>query len=248
MALARSTGGESEMESLLRAMQELVVANRILATEGVCDAFGHASIRHPENPDRYVMARSRSPGVITIDDLMEYALNGDPIDQRDRAMYAERHIHGGVYEGRPDVHAVIHNHSHAVIPFGVTGVQLQPVLHMGSLAGKDVPVWDIRDNFGDTHMLVTNMDQGRDLARGLGDGRVALMRGHGCVVAGKSIKEAVMIAVYLEINARLQLQSLQLGTPTYLSPGEIECGMQQFVGELAIDRAWEYWAIRAGCE
>ena len=115
------------MESLLQAMQELVVANRILANEGVCDAFGHASIRHPDNPDRYVMARSRSPGVITIEDLMEYTLDGDPIDQRDRAMYAERHIHGGVYDVRPDVQAVVHSHSHAVIPFGVTGVRLRNV-------------------------------------------------------------------------------------------------------------------------
>ena len=236
------------MEKLLRAMQELVVANRILATEGICDAFGHASIRHPDNPDRYVMARSRSPGVITIDDLMEYTLDGDPIDQRGRAMYAERHIHGGVYELRPDALAVIHNHSHAIIPFGVTGVKLRPVLHMGAAAGPDLPVWDIRDNFGDTTLLVTNMEQGRDLARCLGDRRVALMRGHGCVVAGRSIKEAVMIAVYLETNARLQLQSLQLGEPKYLSDGEIALGMTQFVGELAIDRAWEYWAIRAGCQ
>ena len=169
------------MEALLRAMQELVVANRILANEGICDAFGHASIRHPENPDRYVMARSRSPGVITIEDLMEYTLDGDPIDQQGRAMYAERHIHGGVYELRPDVQAVIHSHSHAVIPFGVTGVRLQPVLHMGASVGPDVPVWDIHDNFGDTTLLVTNMDQGRDLARCLGDRRAALMRGHGGV-------------------------------------------------------------------
>ncbi|MBT5051409.1 MAG: class II aldolase/adducin family protein [Rhodospirillaceae bacterium] len=234
------------MEALLRAMQELVVANRILATEGVCDAFGHASVRHPDNSDRYIMARSRSPGVITIDDLMEYTLDGEPIDQRDRAMYAERHIHGGVYEKRPDALAVIHNHSSAIIPFGVTGVALRPILHMGSVAGGDIPTWDIHDKFGDTHLLVTNMDQGRDLATCLGDRRVALMRGHGCVIAGKSIKEAVMIAVYLETNARLQLQSLQLGEPTYLSPGEVALGMEQFVGDLAINRAWEYWAIRAG--
>lgn len=236
------------MEKLLKAMQELVVANRILASEGICDAFGHASIRHPDNPDRYVMARSRSPGVITIEDLMEYTLDGDPIDQRGRAMYAERHIHGGVYETRPDAMAVIHNHSHAVIPFGVTGVPLRPVLHMGAAAGADLPVWDIRDRFGDTTLLVTNMEQGRDLARCLGDRRVALMRGHGCVVAAHNIKEAVMIAVYLETNARLQLQSLQLGEPRYLSDGEVALGMKQFVAELAIDRAWEYWAIRAGCQ
>ena len=236
------------MESLQKAMQQLVVANRILAEEGICDAFGHASIRHPDNPDLYIMACSRSPGIITLDDLMEYTLDGDPLDQRDRAMYAERHIHGGVYEMRPDVHAVIHNHSHAVIPFGVTSVPWQPIIHMGASVGPDVPVWDIRDNFGDTHLLVTNMDQGRDLARCLEGRRAALMRGHGCVVAGTNIKEAVMFAVYLETNARLQLQAIQLGDPVYLSPGEVDAGMKQFVGELAINRAWEYWAMRAGCE
>jgi HCOMODA/2-hydroxy-3-carboxy-muconic semialdehyde decarboxylase len=146
------------------------------------------------------------------------------------------------------VNAVIHSHSHAVIPFGVTGVRLQPVLHMGATVGPDVPVWDIHDNFGDTTLLVTNMDQGRDLARCLGGSRAALMRGHGGVVAGGSIKETVMIAVYLEINARLQLQCLQLGQPKYLTPGEVAAGMKQFVGDLAIDRAWEYWAISAGCQ
>ena len=236
------------METLTRALQELVVANRILAHEGICDAVGHASIRHPENPDRYIMARSRSPGVITIEDLMEYTLEGEPIDQRGRAMYAERHIHGGVYVTRPDVRAVVHSHSHAVIPFGVTGVKWQPVLHMGATVGPTVPVWDIRDKFGDTMMLVTNMDQGRDLARCLGDHRAALMRGHGGVVVGRTIKEAVMISIYLDVNARLQMQSLQLGEPNYLTQGEVTLAMKQFVGDLAIDRAWEYWAINAGCQ
>lgn len=236
------------MDALHEAMRQLVVANRILAAEGVCDAFGHASIRHPENPDLYIMAQSRSPGIITMDDLMEYTLDGDPLDQQDRPMYAERHIHGGVYELRPDVQAVIHNHSDSVIPFGVTKVKWQPIIHMGATVGPDVPVWDIRDNFGDTHLLVTNMDQGRDLARCLEGRRAALMRGHGCVVATANIKEAVMVAVYLEVNARLQLQSLQLGDPVYLSEGEVSAGMEQFVGELAINRAWEYWAMRANCE
>jgi len=233
-------------EKLQEAMLELVIANRILDQENICDAFGHISVRHPLDPEKYIMARSRAPGVIELDDLMEFHLDGTPVDQCDRVMYAERHIHGGVFEARPDVMSVVHSHSHSVIPFGVTGVKLQPVFHMGASVGPDVPVWDIRDNFGDTTLLVTNMDQGRDLARFLGDRRASLMRGHGAVVAGKTIKEAVLIAVFLEHNARISMQCLQLGTPNFLSPGEVTLGMEQFVGDLAIDRAWDYWSLRAG--
>ena len=112
-----------DLETSHIILQELVIANRILAHEGIVDAFGHASVRHPDHPDRYIMACSRSPGIVTVDDLMEYTLDGDPLDQQDRPMYAERHIHGGVYEIRPDVKAVIHNHSHAVIPFGLTDTE-----------------------------------------------------------------------------------------------------------------------------
>ena len=154
-----------DRETTFNVMRNLVIANRILAKEGVVDAFGHISIRHPDNPDRYIMSCSRSPGIVTMDDLMEYTLDGDPIDQRDRPMYAERFIHGGVYEARPEVQAVVHNHSNAVIPFGVTGVKLRPMVHFGSTMGVDVPVWDIRRNFGDPTLLVLNMDHARDLAQ-----------------------------------------------------------------------------------
>ena len=189
------------MSTYDESLQELVTANRILAREGVVDAFGHVSVRHPDDPERYIMACSRAPGLVVRDDLMEYTLDGDPFDQRDRLMYAERHIHGAIYETRPDVHAVIHNHSLAVIPFGVTGVRLRPVIHVGSTMGTVVPVWDIREKFGDTSLLVLNMEQGRDLAGCFGDGRVALMRGHGCVVGCADVKAAVMVAAILRTAA-----------------------------------------------
>ena len=228
------------------AMLNLVIANRILDQENICDAFGHISVRHPLDKEKYIMSRSRAPGVIELDDLMEFHLDGRPVDLRDRTVYAERHIHGGVYEARPDVISVVHSHSHSVIPFGVTDVKLKPVFHMGASVGHEVPVWDIRDNFGDTSLLVSNMDQGRDLAFFLGDRRASLMRGHGAVVVGKTIKEAVLIAVFLEHNARITMQCLQLGTPNFLSAGEVSLGKDQFVGDFAIDRAWDYWSLRAG--
>ena len=236
------------MNDITPSLWQLVAANRILAHEGVVDAFGHVSLRHPENPDRYLLSQSRAPELVGMNDLMEFTLEGDPIDQERRPMYAERPIHGGVYEARPDVQAVVHNHSPAVIPFGVTGTPLRPVFHLAAIMGDEVPVWDIRDRFGNTNLLVTTMEQGRDLARCVGGGRAALMRGHGCVVAGSSLKEAVMAAIYLQVNARLLLDSLRLGNVTYLSAGEVERMSETQRLPLSVNRAWEYWSMRAGCE
>ncbi|MDP6174906.1 MAG: class II aldolase/adducin family protein, partial [Rhodospirillales bacterium] len=183
------------------ALQELVTCNRIVAQEEVVDAFGHVSVRDPLNPERYHLSRSLSPSLVTEADLMEFRLDGEPIDQQDRRMYAERAIHGSLYEARPDVNAVVHNHSLAVIPFGATNTPIRPIYHMATGIGQNVPIWDIRDNFGETNLLVVTMDQGRDLAKAVGDGRVALMRGHGCVVAGPNLQEAVIVSIYLQINA-----------------------------------------------
>ncbi len=227
-------------------LEELVTANRILAREGVVDAFGHVSIRHPERPDRYILSQSRAPDLVDVADLMEYTLEGDPIDQQGRTMYSERPIHGGIYESRDDVMAVVHNHSPTVVPFSVTKTPLRPMFHLAALIGPEVPVWDIRDNFQDTSLLVTTMEQGRDLASCLGGRRVSLMRGHGCVVAGKSIREVVMASVYLQVNAGLLLESLRLGEVKYLSPGEIEMMSDSQMRLTGQERAWEYWANRAG--
>ncbi len=233
-------------DTLSECLRELVIANRILAREGVVDAFGHVSIRHPDNPERYLLSRSRSPELITIDDIMEFSLDGEAVDLRGRTPYGERMIHGSIYEARPDVHSVIHNHAQEVVPFSVTGAPLRPIGHTCAPIGQNIPVWDISDNFGDTDMLVVTMEQGRDLARCFGQNRVALMRGHGAVVAAATLRDAVNIAVYLQVNARQQLLAMQLGEPTFLSPGEGEMASERQSSPLALDRAWEYWAHRAG--
>jgi len=232
-----------DLDALLR---DLAVANRILAREDVVDAFGHVSIRHPERPDRYFLSRSRSPGLVTRDDLVEFTLEGEAVDaDEQRSFYIERPIHGGVYEARPDVHAVIHNHAYAVIPFTVTPTPLHPILHVAGGMGGSIPVWDIRANFGDTNLLVTTMDQGRDLAATLDKASVALMRGHGCVVAAGGLKQAVSTAIYLQVNASLLLDALKLGDVTYLSPGEVEACAAMTALPVAVERTWEYWAARA---
>jgi len=235
------------MNNIDEQLEELVTANRILAREGVVDAFGHVSIRHPERPDRYILSQSRAPDLVDIPDLMEYTLEGKPIDQQGRNMYSERAIHGGIYATRDDVMAIAHNHSPTVVPFTVTKTPLRPIFHLAAIIGAELPVWDIRDNFGDTNLLVTTMDQGRDLARCLGDRRVSLMRGHGCVIAGNNVKEVVMASVYLQVNAGLLLDSLRLGGEVeYLSSGEIALMSESQVNPRIQHRPWEYWANRAG--
>jgi len=234
------------MTDLDAVISDLVVANRILAREGVVDAFGHVSVRHPTRPDRYIMSRSLAPELVTADDLMVFELDGTPVDPKGRQPYAERPIHSGIYEARPDVVSVIHNHSYDVIPFSFTRAQLRPMIHVAAAMGASVPVWDIRDKFGSGDMLVVTQDQGRDLARAVGQGAVALMRGHGCVVAGPSIRLAVMIAIYTQVNARLQMDAMRLGEPKFLTDGEIQAMTERQSTPLAADRAWDDWRARAG--
>ena len=233
------------MSALNQVLDELVTANRILAREGVVDAFGHVSIRHPDRADRYFLSRARAPECIEIDDLMEFALDGAPIDPAGRTPYAERFIHGAAYEARGSVRAVVHHHSPSVIPFSVTATPLTPIMHMCAGIGPRVPTWDSRGGFGDTNLLVTSMDMARNLAAALGDRPVILMRGHGAVVAGASLREVVFNSMYLQLNADLQLKAHALGDVTFLSDGEVAAVLQTR-SSFTFERAWEYWCRRAG--
>jgi HCOMODA/2-hydroxy-3-carboxy-muconic semialdehyde decarboxylase len=231
--------------SLAALLEELVTANRILAREGVVDSFGHVSVRHPERPDHYVLSRARAPECIEADDLMEFAADGSPVDARGRKPYAERFIHGAVYEARPEVKAVVHNHSPAVVPFSLTPARLSPVMHMCAGIGTRVPTWDSRTRFGDTNLLVTTMEMARDLAAALGGRPVALMRGHGCVVAGASLREVVFNSIYLQLNADLQMKAGALGEIVFLSEGEVAAVLRTR-STFTFERAWEGWCRRAG--
>jgi len=238
------------MSDLIKAMREVVIANRILAHEGVLDAYGHVTVRHPDDPGKFLMSRSRSPELVTLSDIITFKLDCTPIDDLGRPMYAERPIHGGIYEARPDVMAVCHNHAYDLIPFGVTKTPLRPIFHVAGCTGAEVPVWDIKTKFGDkTNLLVVNMEQGRDLAKMLGKNTVCLMRGHGCAVAGSSIFETVAASIYTMVNARVLMDAMRLGGEvTYLSPGEVQAQIEVTRGPLAGARAWEYFVRRAGCE
>ena len=234
------------MSDLQKLLRDLVIANRILANEKVVDSLGHVSVRHPDRSDRFFLSCSRSPELVTLGDIMEYDLDCNPIDQQGRPMYFERPIHGTIYRARPDVMSVVHNHAYETIPFGLTGVKIRPVVHPACGLCGEVPIWDIRDKFGDTNMLVTTLDQGHDLAKSLGKtGQVALMRGHGCVVATRSLRELVLTSIYLKINAMLQAQAMSMGNVMYLTPGEIVKTTEVVNSENSLTRMWDYWRRRA---
>jgi ribulose-5-phosphate 4-epimerase/fuculose-1-phosphate aldolase len=226
-------------------IDDLVAASRILADQGVVDGYGHVSARHDRDPNRYLMSRSLAPALVTAADIMEYDLDSVPVDPRGRASFIERFIHGEIYKARPEVMAVVHNHSPSVIPFGVTSVPLRPLYHMGAFLGGGVPVFDIRTAAGGaTDMLVRDGALGRALAQTLGARPVALMRGHGAVVVGPSLPVAVFRSVYTEVNAKLQAQALALGGPvTYLDPEEARKAETNVAGTIA--RPWELWKRKA---
>ncbi|HEY2184911.1 MAG TPA: class II aldolase/adducin family protein [Xanthobacteraceae bacterium] len=238
------------MATLDTLIRDLVIANRILAREDVVDAYGHVSIRNPENPRHFFLSRSVAPELVEPEDIVELGLDGEPVREEKRALYLERFIHAAILEARPEINAVVHAHAEDILPFGIAqATPLRPVIHSGSFIGAHVPVWDIADKFGDTNLLVTNMAQGRDLATCLGSNNVALMRGHGFASAGRSLIEVVRMSVYLPRNARALLRAKQLGGEVkYLRQGEIDArnrGYSPYSPETW--RAWEYWANKAGC-
>lgn len=229
-----SASQNSTEENLIN---DLVAANHILADQGIVDGYGHVSARDDRNPNRYLLARSLAPELVAASDILEFDLDSNPIQGKGPALYIERFIHGEIYKVRPDVKAIIHSHSPAVIPFGVTPVALRPVYHMAAFLGEGVPVFEIRKTAGMTDMLVRDAKLGQALATTLGSKPAALMRGHGAVIVGPSLPMAVGRSVYLEINARIQSQAMAMAKDVvYLAPEEAH--------KVAIDgyqRAWELW-------
>lgn len=222
-------------------IEDLVAANRILADHGVLDGYGHVSVRHDRDPNCYLLSRSLAPELVTTDDIMEYDLDSQPVDARGRSLYIERFIHGEIYKVRPDVSAVVHNHSPALIPFGVSTVPLRPLSHMAAFLWEGVPVFEIREVAGMTDMLIRSPALGRALAQTLGNKAAALMRGHGAVVVASSLPEVVGRSIYMQMNATLQTQALVLGGQiTYLDPAEA-----RQVTLVGYQRAWELWKRKA---
>jgi ribulose-5-phosphate 4-epimerase/fuculose-1-phosphate aldolase len=226
------------------AIDRLVEANHILAHERVVDAFGHISMRHPERPKHFLMSCSRSPELVSAADILEFGPDGEPVDGSNRPLYKERFIHSSIYAKRADVGSVMHNHSYAVIPFSVSKVKLRPVIASTAKIGKHIPVWDIRKKFGATNMLVTNSAKGDDLAKCLGKNTSVLMRGHGCTVVGRTVFDATLSSIYLQVNAQLQMDAMRLGRVAFLHDDEIDLIWNKDQDRGA-SRSWEYLKTRA---
>jgi HCOMODA/2-hydroxy-3-carboxy-muconic semialdehyde decarboxylase len=236
---AKSTGVSKRTATDKQTIADLVAANRILYAQSVLDGYGHVSVRHDANPDRFWLSRSMAPGLVTAGDIMEFDLSGEPVDARGRSSYAERFIHSEIYRHRPDVKAIVHSHSPAVIPFGVTSIPLKPIFHMSGFLGGGVPVFEIRETAGDTDMLVRNPALGEALARRLNDKPAALMRGHGSVAVGISLPQVVFRAIYLEVNARLQVDAMKLGSVNFLTDGE--ANLAAAANDIHVMRPWMLW-------
>jgi ribulose-5-phosphate 4-epimerase/fuculose-1-phosphate aldolase len=226
-------------------VEELVIANHILFDQGVVDAFGHVSARHDADPKRFLLARNMAPGRVTAEDIVEFTLDGEAVNAAGRKVYLERFIHGEIYRKRPDVMAVVHSHSHSVVPLSVVkGMRLQAIFHMGGFIRQGAPVFEIRDAAGDaTDLLISSSRLGRALAECMGEHDIVLMRGHGSTVVGSSIRQSVYRAVYAELNARYQLQAMQLGEVTFLTAGESDSCVRTV--EAQVQRPWDLWVEQA---
>jgi ribulose-5-phosphate 4-epimerase/fuculose-1-phosphate aldolase len=235
------------MSELDQTLRDLVIGNRILAHQNVVDGYGHISVRHPSNPEHFLLSRSRAPELVVEGDIMEFALDGSVVGDDRRPPYLERFIHGALYEARPDVNSVVHSHAEETLAFGITDAKLVPVIHLARSIGPRVPVWDIAEKFGDnTDLLVINNDHGRDLAARMGQASVTLMRGHGFSAVGASIVDAVRLSVYLPVNARVLTTAMRFGSFKALALGELTGRSGFDPGSSSYWRAWEYWARRAG--
>jgi len=236
-------------DAVTRAIKDLVIANRILAHEGIVDAFGDISVRHPLDRTRFFLACAISPGMVMIDDIIEFGLDGAARSNAAGPLLSERFIHAAVYEARPDVKALLHASPEDILPFGITKTPLRPMIGSVGDMGLHVPVWDIADKFGDrTDLTVSTLEQGRDLARCLGPNRVALIRGEGFIVTGRSLNDVVRLSAYIPRNGRTIVATTPFGPMLGISAGEVAARLAIDPESNAMRRGWEYWARQAGCD
>ena len=231
---------------LIEAREQLARANRMIANEGVLDAFGHVTMRHPTDPGRYLMSYSRGPELVQPEDILEFTLDSQIVKPVEMRLYGERVIHGEIYKARPDVNAVCHHHAPSILPFCISGAELKPVYHLGATIGEKAPFWDSRDEFGDTNLIVAKPEEGASLARALGPHWIVLMRRHGATVAGKTLEELTFRTIYTARNAAMQIQAHTLGTVSPLNAAETALAGEYNLRPGPVARAWEYWSVRLG--
>src|SRR3954451_13584475 len=237
-------GNAALSNSLADLRRDVATAYRLVANEGMLDAFGHISVRNPNNPNRYFLSRSRAPALVQPEDILEYDLDSNPIVPPTMRPYSERVIHGEIFKARPDVNAVCHHHAPSIMPFAISGVPLLPVFHLGASMGASAPIWDSRDEFGDTNLLVVKPEEGASLARALGDASIVVMRRHGATVVGGLLRELVFRTIYSAKNAEHQMAAHVLGNVSPLTAGEAKMAFEIHRAPGPLARAYEYWVRR----
>jgi HCOMODA/2-hydroxy-3-carboxy-muconic semialdehyde decarboxylase len=231
-------------DSLAAIREELSLANRILAHEGIVDAFGHISVRHPTDPGRFLISRHRAPELVAPEDILEYTLDTEPVHPTHFRHYGERVIHGCIYQARPDIIAVCHHHAPSMMPYAISRSAVVPVYHLGASMGVRVPYWDSRTDFGSTALVLVKPEEGHSLAKALGQGWMVLMGRHGATAAGKSIRECVFRTIFSCKNAELQTQARLLGHVEPLDEKEVELAAAYNLRPGPLERAWDYWVKR----
>jgi HCOMODA/2-hydroxy-3-carboxy-muconic semialdehyde decarboxylase len=216
----------SRSDPTAAVIEQLVEANHILAAKGILDAMGHVTVRSPTNPGHFLMAWSVAPALVTACDIFEFDVGtGEPVSSMlGFVPYTERSIHAGVYKARADLNSVLHSHDPEVVSFSVSQVPLRAIIHDAAFLGAGAPVFDSDENGGDGTLLINKMALGSALAARLGDtaNPVVLIRGHGDVVASRSVPEMVTDALYVDKNARVLRDSIALGGPIkYITPEEV---------------------------
>jgi HCOMODA/2-hydroxy-3-carboxy-muconic semialdehyde decarboxylase len=224
-------------------IDDLVAANRILSDHGVLDAYGHISARDPKNPQRYWLSRSMAPVLVTAEDVIEFDLDGNPLRKGENRLFFERVIHGEIYKARPDVMSVLHSHSPSLIPFCNSETRLRPMVGNAAFLGEGVPVFDIRDVDDEGDLNICTVPQAQAMARALGAEWVLLLRRHGAVAVGESIRQCVRHAIIAERNARQQIEAAMLGPVQFLTKSEIEFARRSKPKDP--DRGWALWKQRA---
>lgn len=236
-------GGKMTAEETKR---ELTLANHILSREGLLAGLGHISVRNPANPERFFLARALAPNLVTVNDLHEFDLDGNLTDGSNIQPYGERVIHSEVYKARPDVDCVCHNHAIELMPFCNVGIAPKPVTHVSGMIGNEVPIWDNRDDFGDTQIIVVKAEEAQSMARALGDNRVLLLRRHGAVVVGHNIRETVFRSIILRDTAKVHLDAIRLGEPSTLHPVEMDHSNRLHENPKILERVWDGWVGALG--
>jgi HCOMODA/2-hydroxy-3-carboxy-muconic semialdehyde decarboxylase len=231
-------------DNLAALREELSLANRILAHEGIVDAFGHISVRHPTDPNRFLISRHRAPELVAPEDILEYTLDTEPVHPTTWRHYGERVIHGCIYQARPDVMSVCHHHAPSIMPYAISRAALVPVYHLAGSMGARVPFWDSRDEFGSTALVLVKPEEGHSLAKALGHGWMVLMGRHGATTAGTSIRQCVFRTIFSAKNAELQTQARLLGHVEPLDEKEVELAAAYNLRPGPLERAWDYWVQR----